>query len=501
MCIRDRYMGEIKWKFHSSHSFQKHEMEFRKLPPRNSPILSKVPSLSRFKGGENSPRLEGLPTIRVSVASSKKSTASLLPNLDKLPQSFSTASPTSTRRTSFSSIPSEGNSPSSTTPFSHYYSNNLSPRSPNISTVSFSNTDDKAESPRVPSLDLTTCRSFTRQADLTDLLSPQYKKNPAIDSLRTGRRSSFSLLTKKAEKLRTSLLEEVQGTTANTPVPEPHLLLRHFPLSSIWKEDKLKRISKRVFQELKYALNLHDPPTKYSSSKSLTLEKLDPKSMTLFLELDRVLLNECSPFEADKIVYFTNSIGERNIPVRIRPFALEFLEKCSKHFNLVIFTRRPRDEAEALCQILDQERRLIKYVLHRFHCMETRGGASIKDLRIIDNLDLSKAILIDTSIQAFSLQLENGIPLLPWENEADDNELVNLFTLMMQIAIVENQNTQQFLRNRFQLKELAKRSSDFQPLSLVIPNNLSQIVTIKLGHFFFLRVRLVSLFCLPKFLP
>ena len=63
--------------------------------------------------------------------------------------------------------------------------------------------------------------------------------------------------------------------------------------------------------------------------------------------------------------------------------------------------------------------------MYRHHCVETQYGL-IKDLRIIGNRQLSDLILIDNSALSFALNVNNGIPILPYFQDPVDEELRHL---------------------------------------------------------------------------
>jgi hypothetical protein len=66
----------------------------------------------------------------------------------------------------------------------------------------------------------------------------------------------------------------------------------------------------------------------------------------------------------------------------------------------------------------------------------------IKDLRIIKNIDLKDMIIIDNSVLSFSFQLENGIPILPYYDNKDDNELKFLINYLNNIVSVNDLRTE-----------------------------------------------------------
>lgn len=63
--------------------------------------------------------------------------------------------------------------------------------------------------------------------------------------------------------------------------------------------------------------------------------------------------------------------------------------------------------------------------------METKNGFFIKDLRIITDLDLNKTLFVDNLVHSFGLQIDNGIPILEWNDNVDDLELKYLLEYLV----------------------------------------------------------------------
>ena len=92
-------------------------------------------------------------------------------------------------------------------------------------------------------------------------------------------------------------------------------------------------------------------------------------------------------------------------------------------FEVGIFTASHQQYADAvLDKLIDPERRYPR--LYRQHCIRTKEGIYIKDLRVIRNRQLKDIILVDNAVYSFGFQLSNGIPILPFYYDKEDRELV-----------------------------------------------------------------------------
>jgi TFIIF-interacting CTD phosphatase-like protein len=65
----------------------------------------------------------------------------------------------------------------------------------------------------------------------------------------------------------------------------------------------------------------------------------------------------------------------------------------SKIFQIYVFTSAIQDYAKTIIDHLNSKKKYIQGFLHRSHCLETKRGMRIKDLRIIKNRDLSKIVM------------------------------------------------------------------------------------------------------------
>lgn len=79
----------------------------------------------------------------------------------------------------------------------------------------------------------------------------------------------------------------------------------------------------------------------------------------------------------------------------------------------------------------------------------------MKDLRIIRNRSLSDIVLIDNSVYSFAYQVENGVPIIPFYDDKNDDELYHLMSYMQ--AILECEDVRVHNQECFKLLQLASQ--------------------------------------------
>jgi RNA polymerase II subunit A small phosphatase-like protein len=116
---------------------------------------------------------------------------------------------------------------------------------------------------------------------------------------------------------------------------------------------------------------------------------------TLILDLDETLIHS-SFTEVDSDILLKIEVNNQkfNVYVLKRPGVDEFLQKCYKAFEVVVFTASLSNYADPLLDILDPNRQ-ISFRLFRESCSYS-NGAYVKDLTKLGR-DLKNVVIVDVS--------------------------------------------------------------------------------------------------------
>ena len=99
--------------------------------------------------------------------------------------------------------------------------------------------------------------------------------------------------------------------------------------------------------------------------------------------------------------------------------------------------------------------------MYRHHCSRVNINSTpcyIKDLSIINDVDLSQLIIIDNSVFSFAFHLDNGILVIPYYDSPQDNEVILLAHYLC--AIVNEEDVRDANRQNINMNfyvEKAKR--------------------------------------------
>ena len=165
------------------------------------------------------------------------------------------------------------------------------------------------------------------------------------------------------------------------------------------------------------------------------------KKKTLILDLDETLVHSSmKPFPRCADITLPLNFNSRNIFIYVlkRPYLEKFLEEMNLIYDIIIFTASLPEYAEPLLDIIDKNK-VIKYILNRSHCRHYKN-IYIKDLKVI-NRDLKDMIIIDNNPESYLMNKENAIPIITWEDDIHDNELIKLIPVLKYLSNVNDVRT------------------------------------------------------------
>ena len=117
-----------------------------------------------------------------------------------------------------------------------------------------------------------------------------------------------------------------------------------------------------------------------------------------------------------------------------------------KYYYIIVYTASEKCYADSVLDYLEQDTKYFEMRLYRSECVKSYHSENefvyIKDLRILSNLDLDRAIIIDNSVFSFAFHLENGIPILPYYKNPHDLELECLTKYLIKLSKFSNIRTE-----------------------------------------------------------
>lgn len=181
---------------------------------------------------------------------------------------------------------------------------------------------------------------------------------------------------------------------------------------------------------------------------------------TLVLDLDETLLHSSVSriSKADFVFQIPSSPILNSSPmvwVRLRPGLHQFLETVSLLFEVVIFTASHEAYASPLLDIIEQqaEHPYIHHRLYRSSCLQVED-LYFKELSVL-NRPLSNVLIIDNSPSAFSLNIENGVPIRSWFSDQKDTCLLDMLPFLKSLSNV--QDVRGVLERRFRVRQEIER--------------------------------------------
>jgi NLI interacting factor-like phosphatase len=86
-----------------------------------------------------------------------------------------------------------------------------------------------------------------------------------------------------------------------------------------------------------------------------------------------------------------------------------------------------------ILKIIDPEGKFFSHHVYRENCFKTKQNLYIKDLRILGR-NLADVALVDNAAFSYALQVNNGIPIIPFYNSVEDRELLLLLDFLLNFS-------------------------------------------------------------------
>ncbi|CDW79742.1 nli interacting factor-like phosphatase family protein [Stylonychia lemnae] len=217
----------------------------------------------------------------------------------------------------------------------------------------------------------------------------------------------------------------------------------------------------QTLQSLQYVKNFLQQPSYdqiYSKRVNLPHFRRPHINKTIIFDLDETLVHCVEDIlnnPADRMIKVQFPNGEvATAGVNIRPYAIECLRRASQLFQIVVFTASHKSYADVVLDILDPKNEIFEMRLYRESCVRSQDGVYVKDLRIFEHCrSLSDMVLVDNAVYSFGYQLENGIPIIPFYDDKEDEELLHLSQYLECLA-KNGGDVREHNRKAFQLREL-----------------------------------------------
>ncbi|EES03078.1 hypothetical protein SORBI_3003G179400 [Sorghum bicolor] len=112
-----------------------------------------------------------------------------------------------------------------------------------------------------------------------------------------------------------------------------------------------------------------------------------------------------------------------------RPGVEAFLCAAAEIFEVVVFTAGLQEYASLVLDRLDPDREVFAHRLYRGACRDADDGRLVKDLAATGRA-LDRAVIVDDNPNAYALQPENAVPVAPFVDDDNDQELQRVMAFL-----------------------------------------------------------------------
>lgn len=217
-------------------------------------------------------------------------------------------------------------------------------------------------------------------------------------------------------------------------------LLKLFARLAVLGSSRKRRAAAAGFQRLRSS-SAPPPPPLPSQNPAVRAQSAalppppSPGRRTLFLDLDETLIHSQTEPPPSRFDFTVRPvIGGHAVTFYVvkRPGVEAFLRAAADAFEVVVFTAGLQEYASLVLDRLDPDGEVFAHRLYRGACRDAGDGTLVKDLAATGRA-LDRAVIIDDNPNAYALQPENAVPVAPFVDDDNDQELQRM-TAFLDVA-------------------------------------------------------------------
>ncbi|EES19205.1 hypothetical protein BDA96_09G080200 [Sorghum bicolor] len=215
-------------------------------------------------------------------------------------------------------------------------------------------------------------------------------------------------------------------------------LLKLFARLAVLGSPRKRRAAAAGFQRLRSSSTPPPPPPLPSQNPAVRAQSAalppppSPGRRTLFLDLDETLIHSQTDPPPSRFDFTVRPvIGGHAVTFYVvkRPGVEAFLRAAAEIFDVVVFTAGLQEYASLVLDRLDPDGEVFAHRLYRGACRDAGDGRLVKDLAATGRA-LDRAVIVDDNPNAYALQPENAVPVAPFVDDDNDQELQRVMAFL-----------------------------------------------------------------------
>ncbi|CAD8044853.1 unnamed protein product [Paramecium primaurelia] len=226
--------------------------------------------------------------------------------------------------------------------------------------------------------------------------------------------------------------------------------------SDLKDNSPLKKMSRDALNQIHMMITYQE----FIPEVSLLYQGKSQKQLKIAFDLDETLIHT-EQVQKDKVYDFQNN----EFGVYIRPYCHHVLKELSQYADLFIYTSANQKYAKTIINLIDPENKYFKGHYYRNNCITLQSRIQVKHLGILSN-DYSKIVIIDNSPIFYMGQPYNGIPIAPFIDDINDNELMKLLNFVTE-KLLQSDDVRITIRRFFQYDMFRQFSDGIQAFNIL----------------------------------